>query len=390
MPLVLGLNPVIMGLIALAVIVGVLLIAQVVGYLISQAVPIPGLGAVARVVGAGVEQVVNRLNRMLDAIARGCAAVIAAIPLTLFDLAQATYAGIRNLRNLLAVVFFEAIPSLYRTISSVAGSIIHSLTDLANRLFNQAMAYATSIRNYLVGLLNSSVAWLRSLIDSVYRTLSATIALGIASVTAYALGLYRTAVAYTTNVYNLLNNFINVVRLQQQAYALALAQWAIGVAVPAATDWAKRYTDAIVAGAARAIDAATAIAITPAWPHILDAVDGISIALPRGLADALQRIGAFPRTVPRELTVGIGALAATAAIAVDWVKDCGLPLCRNTRRFGDELEALGDAAMMAVLFEMIIDAVHNPEGSAADTINHLTSPLTSVIREFGDTIGIAS
>jgi hypothetical protein len=390
MPLIAGLNPAIMGLIALAVIVGVLLIAQVVGYLISQAVPIPGLGAVARVVGAGVESVINRLGRMLDAIARGCAAVIAAIPLTLVDLGQAVYAGVRNLRNLLAVVFFEAIPSLYRTISSVAGSIIHSLTDLINRLIAQAMAYATAIRNYLVGLVNASVAWLRSLIDSVYRTLAASIAAGIAYVTNYALSLYRSAVGLINSVYASLVRLIDLTRLSLQGYALALAKWAIDSAVGIATDWARRYADAVMDALNRAINAATAIALAPAYPRILDAIDGISLALPDSIAAVLQRIGAFPRTIPRELAIGVGAIAAASAVAVDWVKECGLPLCRNTRRFGDELEALGDAAMMAVIFEMIIDAINDPDSSAHDTIDNLASPLTAAVREFGDIIGIAA
>jgi hypothetical protein len=325
---------------------------------------------------------------MLDAISRGCIAVIAAIPLTLTELAQATFAGIRGLRNLLAIVFYEAIPSLYRTIASVAASVIRSLTDLVTRLFAQAMAYATAVRDYLLGVISLRVAQLSQLVDSVYRTLANAIASGIAHAEAYALGLYRTAIAYMNNAYNALSNYVNIRLLQLQAYALSLAHWAVDTAVRTATELARRYTDSLVGDLARAIDAATAIAITPAWPRILDAIDSISVALPEGVAAALARIGAFPRAVPRGVGVSVGAVAATAAIAVDWVAKCGVPLCRNNMRFGDELEALGDAAMMAVIFELLADAVRDPHEAAHDAVDVLGGGLVGAVREFGDLIGI--
>lgn len=391
MPFVLaGLSPVMSGILALMLLVAGVLLLDLIGRMLKRVDVIPLLSIVTGGINRGIHWTLTEMNGLLTGIAQHAIGWITALPYAIDNIASATYGAISRLQRWVRTLAFETVPAAFRTIASVAASITRYAEALVARMHGIVIEYVNAIRSVLLSTILSVASSLTRHITNVYNTLAQSIALARATVASYALGLYNNAIATISSVYATVLARINTVKLQLQAYALSLAQWALENAVRIATDWARRYADHVISAYNQALTAATALALQPAWPNIIDAIDSIRLALPESIAAVLARIGAIPRAIPRDIGLSIGAVAAIGAVSLDWVARCGVPLCRDLKGFGDELSALGDAAMMAVIMEMIIDAVSDPDSAAKDVRDTLVDPLQSVGREFASLIGTAA
>lgn len=377
----LGLGPVVSGLLALLLLVAGVLLLDLVGRLLDKVNVIPGIGVVTGGIGSAIHSTLQAMGGFLTAVARNVVGWIYAIPNAIDDIQSATWGAVSRIQRYLRAVIYDQIPAAFRAIASTANSIIRWTDALVARMYAQAIGYTNAVRALLYSAILSVAASLTRYITDVYRILSAAIAASQAAVVRYALGLYNNAIGIITNVFNSLVRRIELLRLELSAYALSLARWAVDTAVRTATDWARRYADYVMNALNQAINVATAIAIAPAWPRMLEAIDAISLALPESIAAVLARIGAFPRVRPRDLAGSIGAIAAVGAIAIDWVAECGLPLCRNVKGFGDELAQLQDDALIALIFGMVAEAMVNPRAAVDAIHDDIVTPVRDIGHE---------
>lgn len=389
MPFILApLAPVVAGLFALILLIAGILLAEVLQKAGQQLGSLNPFIAVVNALASGISIALHVLDSFLSSIATGVTSLFASAPHALVTLMGSVEVSLWRHINLIRSIITSAIPSLYRTIAGVAASLQSYLISRMDGLFSTATHYTQSVASVLSATISNVANALYSRINAVYAALSATIAAEAIAFTAYALALHNVALAtinaralalqqYITGVYNVL-----------KAYSEQLAQWSMATAYGASVEWAKTYSDQTMARAKAAEDALALDVAAPAWPVALPAIDAISLALPDTVAAVLERIGAFPRAIPADAGAIAGVAVGVGTIALDWIRDCGLSLCKNTKGFGNELDALGDAALIATIIELVTEAVRDPEGAATAVSRDLIQPLESAGRELANLIGI--
>lgn len=379
MPFILApIAPVVAGLFALILLMAGILLAEVIQKSASGFGSLNPAQAVVNALAAGVSIALHLLDSFLSAVASGVVSLFAAPSHAIVTLMGSAEVTLWRHLNLIRSIITSAIPSLARTIVSVASSLQTFLISRMDGLFNTATHYTQSVANVLSATISSAVNALNSRINAVYSALSATIAAEATILAAYALGLHNIAIATINARATALQQYITGVYNVLKAYSEQLAQWSMATAYGAAVEWAKGYSDQTMARAKAAEDALALDVAAPAWPVALPAIDAISLALPDTVAAVLERIGAFPRAIPADVGAIAGVAVGVGTIALDWIRDCGLSLCRNTKGFGNELSQLGDDLLIAELITMALEAARDPIGAAdgiAETLLDLPGEL---------------
>jgi hypothetical protein len=376
------------GLFGLLLLFGVILLIDLLLTAIDVS-RVPGLvGDALRWIALAIARAAQAIASLFVSVARSAMSVFTAPALGFHVAVQAISTAISRLSGWVRHLVYTAVPQLWHSLTASIASVLNNLTNLATQLYRQAIAHANAIRLALERVIAAGVATAVAYANSLHRIISHALTGAFASLSAYALSLFRAAqVALVGAVGNLTSLILNQIA-KVTNYAYQLAQWAVNTAIGISIDWAKKYADHVIDVYRAAVGAAGALALAPAWPRILEAIDSIALALPGSIADVLSRVGAIPRAIPRDLALELGAVGAIAGVAVDWVAQCGLSLCRNTKGFGDDLASLEDAALLALIFDLIVAGAADPDGSATDLIGDLGGELGSLAREASELIGI--
>lgn len=365
---------------ALVLLFAILLLAEALKRAIDAS-PIPGfIGSALKWVVDRLQGAVNAMTDFLSWVARGGLSIFTAPAMAFLTMVESIALGFGRIAGWVRWVIYNQLPALWNYITSAVDNAVNYVIRYATGLFSQAIAYINAVRNTILTFTVAAIAGVQQLAYGLYRAALTALSQAIASVTSLAYQLFQNAIATLNRFAINVTNWVLGIRAQLIAYAEALAHWAVSAATTIAIDWAKRYADQLVSLYNQALTAATALALAPAWPKVIDAIDAISLALPESIAAVLARIGAIPRAIPRDVAASIGAVAAVGAIAVDWVAECGVPLCRNLGGFGREIAALEDAALMVLVVGMIMDAVEDPNGSA----NHVHDTIVPDMRGMVD------
>lgn len=129
-------------------------------------------------------------------------------------------------------------------------------------------------------------------------------------------------------------------------------------------------------------------AIAPVWSGIRDTVDGIEQELAGIPSDIATAVKAIPVAKPGTIAETTAATAALSLAAARYLKECGLPMCRNLSGFGNDLSKLvgimGSAAFMAALFE----GIRHPEQGAHDLEDGLGSYARGISNELTKLAGL--
>lgn len=389
MPLVLAAIPAVgAGLMALVLLFGVVLLVDLLFRSIDVS-RIPGIiGNVLKAMLGVLNYVSNLIGGFLASIARPMISIFT-VPATAFaNVISTVTLAFARIGNAARWLMYNAVPALWNGIFSQIAQVTNNLVALATRLYSQAIHYADSIRALLSSAISSAVMNLVSYGNALHRLAMAALASSVASLTTYALSLFRISTAQLVNAVNGIYGYIVGAYAQLATYAQQLANWAVHTATGISIDWAKKYADQLIDIYNKAIAGGTAIAMAPAWPTVLSAIDSISLALPDSIAAALARIGAIPRAIPRDLALEVGAVAAVSSVAIDWVARCGVSLCRNTKDFGDGLAALEDAALIAAIFELVSEGIANPEQAGRVVHDDITGALGALEHAFSDLVGL--
>lgn len=391
MPLVLApLGGVVAGLMALILLFAIgLLVDRIVQAVHDSWVPWPVDIGIIRTFQA-IQTGINRAVDWLASVAQWGLTIVTAPARALITLVDSIVVGIARLGGWVRHLVYAEIPRLWGEIWHRFDMAVQFASDLAWRLYRDAIGWTNAVRGYLEHVISQGIASAIAYATSLYRIIEARLNAAILSLGSYALSLYNSAMSALGHaIDNMVRDLLRV-RSELVAYAQKLATWSVNTAIGISIDWARKYTDQIIDWYNRSLGVAVGGALARPWEIALPAIDSIALALPDSIAAVLARIGAIPRAIPRDVAAAVGVVAAVGAVSIDWVAKCGVPLCRNLDGFGREIAALEDAAMMAVIMEMIIGAVADPDGAAGDARDTLVNPLQSVGHEFASLIGMSA
>lgn len=377
-----------LGVMALLLLFAVLLLVDALLSALRRA-NVPGFIAnIFEVVFQGVHSVVHAIGQFLALVGRAALSIFSYPARGFVTLANATATAFARVGSWTRWLVRSAVPSLWAGLISTVANAVHNLTSLAYSLFQQAINLLNITRTALQALISTGVAialhYARSLFDVVYSALGTA----ILSLTNLSLSLFRAAMASLAALNTSLLAYILSGFTKLATYSLNLANWAVHTATSISIDYAKKYADQLIDLYDKALAGTAATALAPAWPATLEAIDAISLALPGSIAAVLARIGAIPRTIPRSLALDVGAIAAVGTVAIDWVARCGLSLCRNAKGFGEDLAMLEDAAIIAAIFELVVEGVTDPAGTARFIHDEIVEPLSTVGKDFAHMAGI--
>lgn len=154
--------------------------------------------------------------------------------------------------------------------------------------------------------------------------------------------------------------------------------------IASAVATAETYTDAAIAGIGGIditdIDAEIVAGLTAIWPDIAAVIPELEGVIGTGDIDILDALGRIDWTIPANLAAVASLVGVTTLTMARFLRDCGVPNCKNLSALGNDLQSLfglvGDAAFLA----FIVGLIHDPEG-AADTV---ASTVGGVIGEAVD------
>lgn len=383
MPLVLApIGGVMMALFALLLVFGIALLADLLLRSIDS-LSIPGfIKDPLRWVARGIVSATNAVVGWLASVGRGALSFITAPAVGFVKLVNSVAHAFSRIGNWLRWLIYTEVPRLWGGISNAIQSLSQLASNWAQWALAQALARIGQVAASLSGLIAARIAEVIGFANRIQAYLLGVIASLSISLQRFALSLHQAALAAVAAATAALTTLIMSVRGQLILYAQQLAQWAVNTAIGISIDWARKYADQLIDLYNRAIAGAGAIAIDRVWPGILDVIDSLALAIPESVAAVLAKIGALPRVIPRDIGAQIGILAAVGAVALDWVSRCGMPMCRNLFRFGDEVAALDEEIMIAALLSVIATAVRDPRDVAGDVISVLGSDVNGVAHDF--------
>lgn len=150
--------------------------------------------------------------------------------------------------------------------------------------------------------------------------------------------------------------------------------------------------DTSVNDAIRAVETTVASEAAKPWAVLWPDIEASVHALDGVLGADLPDIGAAVRAIGRDVPVGLlGSIAATSGISLTmlrYLKDCGVPNCRNLGKFGHDLQTLFGAVGDGALLSFLLAAVTDPGGAAEAVTSDVLPTLLGAAGRFEHTIGV--
>lgn len=354
------------ALMALLLLYGAALIGQWVAHLVPSW-HIPGLGNIRSAVAGAISAALRAVENALDSALSPVAHWILATPHAISQLIGEVIAlGNTAFNNFNAILHW--VQHLYNVLIARAVSEALKAIHEAQRLYNLARAYAATaaaaVLHEAQHLYNVSIA----------RAVSeAAKAIGLAE------HLYNLARAYAAGTSAV------VLHEAQRLYNISIAR--------AVTEGAKALAEAEAFAKATAT-AAVGVLVTDVthvaaveWVKIRDEV----VALEGAIAADLPDIGAAVRAIDLDVPLDIAAVI-TGVLAIDipilrFLRECGIPNCKNLGKFGHDLTDLFGIVEGAALLAFLAALIHDPDGTAHETIDVAGNIVTGTVNLFENLIG---
>lgn len=315
--------------------------------------------------------------------------------------------ALSNLVSIVVVVFTFPFANIQRFTSATAGAFwwlkyaaLPNVLNIALTAVNQALwsayAYTQQVRDTIYGVINSTqwtiYAWAQTQLSNVLSQAYAWAQAGYS----YTLTMFYNSIAYIQQAIAPIEALVKTVLAIEawdiadvRHYVDATESLIVGQIEHDLTALEHRLValiESYVAAAEKdvlwAVDLIGVGSLTSVWPEIVSDVDGILGEIPQELIDIREQLARIPRAIPAGL---LGALAALGALAVPllrYLKDCGVPMCRDLHGLSDLLGALTEGATDAALLAMVVSAVHDPKGTA----NEMDAVFGPVARDAVDLV----
>lgn len=370
-----GLASVTEALVAVALLLGLVAIAYLIREF-GQYIPFIGNWLAGRAV-ALIYNARNALNYFLQGLTWALQGVINCVTVCItwplqkvLDLSNGIVWALYYLRNIMIPQWFNSAISYANTIAGLAYayalSLYYQAIGYATAVLNAAYAYTTSAYNAAIG----------------YAARVATLAY------AYALALYMQSIQYATNIYTATMGAIGALSLWTQAEIADVRAWVSGLVGAAVTgleaDLAlldarlqaliEQYAAAALRDAITITDVTSASALATIWPTLVTDIDALLDAIPEELIDIRDWVATIPRIAPASLADALAGLGALAIPFLEYLRLCGIPMCKNLHGLGDLFGDLNSLATDAALLGLLIEAARDPH-AAADTILTVVGPV---------------
>src|SRR6266702_4313454 len=208
---------------------------------------------------------------------------------------------------------------------------------------------------------------------------------------AYAVAKFTEAVHFAEHVYNLAVAYaaakvLTAIHFAEHVYNVTHAEIAESLAA------AKHYAGAIALSTATAVVGifSTDLGKVAAaeWVKITDDVAALEGVIATDLPDIGALARAIPRAIPRELADVIAGGLAVDALAIRYLRECGIPNCKNLHGFGKDLQRLFGLAEGAAFLGFLAYIITDPDGATRETEQVAGAILSDTIDGVRHLIGV--
>lgn len=361
---------------------------------ISQLVPdwhIPSFGSLRDFVSGAIGDAINVLQDWLDAALKPAAQIISYPFVAVDNLFRAAVGALDDLRKLSSWIVKTMVPAavanalaharaytdaLQHRMGALIERIVAALTadiaaarayasaivsDLQHRMgrvitdvANALRADIAAVRDYATGL----VAQLQRYVDTQLAKLLATLTASIAAVDAFAHAAYNDTIGRITTAVR-----------QLEADITVAAQQAVHDAV----------TD---------VETTVAAGISVVWPDVVAGVEGAIDGAAGGFDWIRDELAKLDLSKVTDLA-GLAALSGiSAAVLTRYLRECGMPNCRNLSGLGRDLQALLSLVEGVEMFGWIRELISNPEGAAHDLADEMSGLVNGTVSSARTLFGV--
>jgi hypothetical protein len=257
--------------------------------------------------------------------------------------------------NRVAIAAYAYALSLYYQAIAYARSIELAAYMYALSLYYQAIAYASAV----LSIANAYAAELYASLRADIAALDAAVSARLAALATGTLAALTDLRAFTVA---LVTGAVTTVEGDLAALDLRL------------TALIQQYAQATLKDALTITDQAAVVALTDIWPHLVTDVEGLINDIPQELIDIRDRLAAIPRAIPGDLVDALSALGVLAIPLLRYLRECGVPMCRDLHGLSDLFGDLNSVATDAALVGLFALMVADPHG-AADIITGTLGPV---------------
>lgn len=280
-----------------------------------------------------------------------------------------------------------AIPNWFNAAINYAASVATAAYAYALTLYYQAINYATSVARaayaYTLTLYYQAIAYATAGIVAAYtysQTLFRVAVQDIATLRNETAGAITALATFTTGELATIRAWVAGLVTQT---ALTL-EGDIAAVETALTALIAQYAAAAVKDALTITDQAAVVALTDIWPGLITDVDALLNSIPQELIDIRDEIASIPRVIPGDLVDALAGLGALAIPLLRYLRECGVPMCRDLHGlsdlFGDLNTVATDAALIG-LFALMVADPHDAATVIVDTLGPVANGAARVTRE---------
>jgi len=334
--------------------------AQLLGQFIARLVPnwhIPGLGNIRSAVANGIDAALSAVGSLLDAAVN-----------PVLNWLLAPYHLLRHFADVIT-----------HTFQSVYNAVLASL-HYAQYVYNLAVKWAET--RY-----HDAIAYAQH----VYNLATAQAAKWVNALRADVIKLYHSAIAWADHIYNLAltqaAKWVNALRADTVSLFHKAEVDALNAARAAETQ-AKAYASAVTAAAAKVIATDITTPVEQAWVDVRDEVKAIDQALATDLPGLRTLVDRVDVTDLAGIGAAVGALAGVDVLVMRYLRECGIPNCRNLSGLGRDLQALLALAEGAGFLAFLEAAIRDPSGTAGEVIDVTGVIITDTTDTFARVVGL--
>jgi hypothetical protein len=362
-----AIGAVVAALLALLILYGISALARVVGNLAPDW-SIPGLGNIRTHIVGAAQAALRGTAHFLDAAA-GAAAGWVLAPWHVIRVFMDKVASLANQTYFLGVRLWHYTQHVYNLAIAYAAAKALAGIHFAEHVYNLAIAYAAA--RALAGI---------HFAEHVYNLAIAYAAAKALAVTHFAQHVYNAAIAYAAA------KALAVTHFAQHVYNVTHAEIADALAI------AKHYAGAVALSTATTVVGifSTDLGKVAAaeWVKITDEVAALEGVIATDLPDIGALARAIPRAVPIELADVLAGGLAVDRLALRYLRECGIPNCKNLGGFGRLLQDLIGAVETGAILVLIEEAARHPEATAHLVDELIGGPVREAAHTFRSLAGV--
>lgn len=375
---------------ALLLLLGAGYLAKFVARIMPTNIPLIG-GTIRAIVEGAAQSALDAIGSALRAavkpvekIITGPIAVAAALYGVTLQFANQVYDQLRTIATV-------TVPRVITTVEAYADTAVRGLrrylVDLIETITRQLEALITAARAYAASLVASLKRYTQDLVGTVERQLIRM----IDQLRTYAEDLVRAAraaaAAALAAAVTDLTRTIDVLRsfVVAQVHALTdLIETRFSKAEADALRWARDAETAAVG----TIDAAVTAGVAAVWPTLVTDVDTLVGEWEAVFPDILTGVGDIAKAIPRDIAGEAAITGVVTGVLARYLRDCGLPNCKNLGGFGRDLQALLGLVNDAAFLTLITGLALSPAVTAREVDDVIGGVARATTSTLADLVGV--